>query len=190
VRIYAIQSLKALKAKEAVAPCSALLRSDAPRIVLGNTIKLLAEVGDPAAVPALIEATRHENAFMRHDAAWALGELADPAAIPALEALLDDKTVPVERDKHGLTTQSSMYSVADQAQRSLDKIRRGGSIFGVRSPQFDFALSLAWTLAGAIALSITAYAYFRHNNFSILGLACGSVAFIIGVLGVRRFVTR
>jgi hypothetical protein len=83
-----------------------------------------------------------------------------------------------------------MYSVADQAQRSLDKIRRGGSIFGARSPQFDLALSLAWTLAGAIALGITAYAYFRHNNLSILGIACGSVALIIGVLGVRRFVTK
>ena len=185
VKTYAIQSLATLKAKDAVAPCCALLRSDAPPLVLVNAIKALATIGDPAAVPALIEATRHENAFVRHDAAWALGEFADPRAIPALEALLADTTIPVERDESGLTSQTSIYSVSDHAQRSLAKIRTAGSSTS-RSARHDLALSLAWTSAGALVLAITLYAYFQHDVFSKLGLTCGSLALVVGLLGLFR----
>ena len=46
----------------------------------------LGQLGDRAAVPALIEALQDESEDVRWSAAWALGELGDEAAIPALEA--------------------------------------------------------------------------------------------------------
>jgi HEAT repeat protein len=50
----------------------------------------LIKIGRPA-VPALIEATAHEDAFARSWAAAALGSIADPAAVPALTGLLKDQ---------------------------------------------------------------------------------------------------
>jgi len=184
VRTYAIQSLATRKAKEAVAPCSALLGSDAPRLILVNAIKALAEIGDAAAVPALIEATHHENPFVRHDAAWALGEFRDPRAIPALEALLEDTTVPVERDEDGLPSQTSIYSVSDHAKRSLDKIRGGGLAAAHYSVGYEFALSLLWITAGGAILALTLYDYSRHGGFSKVALVCGSLVLIVGLAGI------
>ena len=184
VRTYAIQSLKDLRAKEAVAPCCALLSSDAPQLVLVNAIKALADIRDPVAVPALIDATRHENAFIRHDAAWALGEFADARAIPALEALLADKAVPVERDKDGLPTQTSIYSVADHAQRSLDKIRRAVSRAAASSPKRDFILSFVWTAAGLIGLGLCMHAYTVHGDLWTFRIACSSLILLTGILGL------
>ena len=114
VRVYAIQSLSRRRSTDAVEPCSASC-GPVPRIVMINAIKALAEIGDSNAVPALIEATAHDDSFVRHDAAWALGEFDDPRAAPALKALLADDTIPVEKDELGLTTHTSIYSVADQA---------------------------------------------------------------------------
>ena len=87
VRVYAIQSLSRLRSKDAVEPCSALLASGAPRLVMVNAIKALAEIRDPNSVPALIGATRHEDAFVRHDAAWALGEIGDTRGCPSIGSI-------------------------------------------------------------------------------------------------------
>jgi HEAT repeat protein len=125
VRVYAIQSLATIGSQEAVKPLCALLSAVEPNIVLTNVINAMARIGGRDAVPALIAATKHEDAFVRHDAAWALGELDDDRAIPALTALLHDETVPIETDEFGLTTQTSIYSVARQAQKSLARLRQG-----------------------------------------------------------------
>ncbi len=122
VRIYAIQSLSRLKAASAVSPCCSLLSQSSEPLILSNVIRALVTIGDPLAIPSLIDATRHANPFVRHDAAWALGEFSDPSIIPALEALLQDTTLPEEKDELGITLTSSMYRVCDQAERSLQKL--------------------------------------------------------------------
>lgn len=187
VRTYAMQSLAKLKAKDAVGPCCALLQADQPRLVHVNAIRALGEIGDPAAVPALIEATRHANAFVRHDAAWALGELGDPHAMEALEALLSDKTIPVEKDEDGFTSQTSIYSVSDQAERALSRIRKRGSALSPLSARQDLALSLAWTAVGGIVLGLFTYAAFTRGSTSILsmlGIAGGGLVLVVGLFGL------
>jgi HEAT repeat protein len=51
----------------------------------------LGKIGDPQALPALLEALKDENGYVRRAAAEALGEIGDPQAVPALlEALKDE----------------------------------------------------------------------------------------------------
>jgi HEAT repeat protein len=120
IRVYAIQSLARLKCEGAVDELSDMMKG--PRIIVSNVIRALVEIGDARAVPALVTATQSEDAFIRHDAAWALGSLFDKRAVPALQALLSDETIPIEKDALGLTMQTSIYSVSEQAKRSLSKI--------------------------------------------------------------------
>jgi HEAT repeat protein len=154
VRVYAIQSLSSIRSKQAIEPCSALLSSGAPRLVMVNAIKFLAEMRDPKSVPALIEATRHEDAFVRHDAAWALGEIGDPRATAALEALLGDEVIPVQKNELGLTTHSSIYSIADQARRSLKKLSSGSSSTGSDS-RLGCSVSVILIAGAIITLAVT-----------------------------------
>ena len=52
---------------------------------------MLGELNVPAAIPALIKATAHQDPTMRGAAAEALGRIGNPAAIPALRKALDDQ---------------------------------------------------------------------------------------------------
>ncbi|MBC7225425.1 MAG: HEAT repeat domain-containing protein, partial [Anaerolineae bacterium] len=52
----------------------------------------LGRIGDPQAVPGLLEMLMDENEDVRQEAARALGEIGDPQAVPGLlEALWDEK---------------------------------------------------------------------------------------------------
>jgi HEAT repeats/SMI1 / KNR4 family (SUKH-1) len=92
--------------------------------VVSALVQALGALRDPAALPALVQATRHADAFVRQDAARALGELGDARAVPALEALLGDATEPRRHDERGLTLLSSAYTVAEVAEKSLAALRK------------------------------------------------------------------
>ena len=124
VRISVIQSLRDLGSSQAVPALCKVLDSDSDRLVLTNAIRALVSIRDKSAVPALIEATRHDDPFVRHDAAWALGELRDKRAVPALEALLQDTAKPEAFDENGILSQTSIYRVCDHAHNSLRKLRQ------------------------------------------------------------------
>ncbi len=64
---------------------------------LRNVAVALGNMGDPAAVPALVEALHDPDPPVRAHAAWALGRLATPEACRALEAALDAETDPEVR---------------------------------------------------------------------------------------------
>ena len=123
VRTYGIQSLRDRRDARAVTRLCELLTEQAsePQIV-SNVMRALGAIRSPLAVPRLIAALESDDAFTRYDAAFVLGEIGDPTAIPALEKLLSDKTKPERKD--GLTMQSTIYSVGEQAQRSLDALQR------------------------------------------------------------------
>ncbi|HEY0752917.1 MAG TPA: tRNA epoxyqueuosine(34) reductase QueG [Ktedonobacteraceae bacterium] len=61
------------------------------RGLLRNVCVALGNSGDRAAVPALGEALRHEEALVRGHAAWALGQLGGALARRTLEAALDSE---------------------------------------------------------------------------------------------------
>ena len=124
VRITAIQSLRDLGSNRAVPALSKILGSDSDRLVLTNAIRALVAIRDKSAVPALMEATLHDDPFVRHDVAWALGEMRDKRAVPALEALLEDTTTPEAFDENGILSESSIYRVCDHAANSLRKLRQ------------------------------------------------------------------
>jgi HEAT repeat protein len=96
-----------------VAVLSDFLRRETEHVPIGGLISTLGKSGDRAAVPVLIEMTRHADAEVRQDAARALGKLGDRRAIPALSALLSDQTKPV----------SNVYTVAEVARTALEQMR-------------------------------------------------------------------
>ena len=53
---------------------------------------LLAEVGDPAAIPRLLQSAADPDPQLRHNIAYRLGQLGDPATIPDLIVLLGDQS--------------------------------------------------------------------------------------------------
>jgi epoxyqueuosine reductase len=67
---------------------------------LRNVCVALGNSGDPAAVPALIEALSHEEALVRGHAAWALGRLGGGgAALSAALAAEEDTWVCEELEE-------------------------------------------------------------------------------------------
>jgi len=56
-----------------------------------NAVLLLAEIGDPAAIPGLLQNADDPNAEIRHNIAYRLGQLGDPETIPTVIVLLRDK---------------------------------------------------------------------------------------------------
>jgi HEAT repeats/PBS lyase HEAT-like repeat len=123
VQVVAIQSLGNFRDKAIVAELCARLLTENRELILMNLIRAVVNMGDSNAVPALVWATNSPFAFVRHDAAWALGELGDDRAIPALNTLLIDTTLPEERNELGLVVKSSSFRVCDHAQMSLVKIK-------------------------------------------------------------------
>ncbi|HEU5379496.1 MAG TPA: tRNA epoxyqueuosine(34) reductase QueG [Ktedonobacteraceae bacterium] len=61
------------------------------RGLLRNVCVALGNSGDPRAIPALIEALRHEEPLVRGHAAWALGQLGSTQARQALIGALEDE---------------------------------------------------------------------------------------------------
>ncbi len=66
---------------------------------LRNAAIALGNARDRKAVPALVEALRHEEALVRGHAAWALGAIADSRAKAPLEARLEVEHEPSVRDE-------------------------------------------------------------------------------------------
>lgn len=62
-----------------------------------NAITALGQIGDRAAVPALIKALRNKDSEVRAEVAAALGEISDPAAVPHLTEALKDKDKNVRK---------------------------------------------------------------------------------------------
>lgn len=98
----------------------------------------LGRIGDPAAVPSLIQALKHRHDEVRRQAAIALGKLKAYAAVPQLLAVLEDNDAPVRvavanalgemRAKEAVETLQSLAtydfqaSVRAAAEAALNKI--------------------------------------------------------------------
>jgi HEAT repeat protein len=67
---------------------AALAALDGPNVT--HAAMLLADIGDPASQPFLIEALRDPNPYVRHHAAYLLGNSGDSAVVPALILTLQD----------------------------------------------------------------------------------------------------
>ena len=59
-----------------------------------NVCIALGNIGDPAAVPALAKALRHDSSLVRQHAAWALGRIGGTEASGALHTALKDEADP------------------------------------------------------------------------------------------------
>lgn len=87
------------------------------RGLLRNVCVALGNSGDRAAVPALIEALRHEEALVRGHAAWALGQLGGVLARQALEEILSQEAdAEVRREIHCALETGSGWSRMEQVE--------------------------------------------------------------------------
>ncbi len=96
------------------APLHGLAMSELPWV--------LAEIGEPSALPLIKRFLAHADAETVAAAIEALAELGDPAAIPALEPLVDDeRTVPVA-DLDDETT----ATIGELAEDAIDELAPDG----------------------------------------------------------------
>lgn len=122
VRVYALQSLRDLRDERAVGRlCELLNKSSTEPLIVSNVMRALGAIRSSQALPALFQSLESSEPFTRYDAAQALGDIGDPAAIPALTKLLSDQTMPERRGPTG-GLESTVYSIAEQAQRAIDRL--------------------------------------------------------------------
>jgi HEAT repeat protein len=122
VRLAAIRAVGKTKDPSKVALLIDRLALEPKVDTLSRLIDALGAIRAPQAVPALLELTKHADAFVRQDTAKALGKIGDRRAIPALQALLADKVKPERRDEGGSI--SNMFSVAHEARKALARIEK------------------------------------------------------------------
>jgi HEAT repeat protein len=121
-RLLVVQSLCDLGQVEAVPALVRRCNEEEDELVLQNLVQTLAHLGDERALPAIIEATRHPNGFVRQDAARSLGKLGDRRGEEALTALLGDRCRPESRDEWGGGSMAT-ESVGFTARRALKMLR-------------------------------------------------------------------
>jgi len=119
VRSMAIRAAKTPADRPKLPVLLASLRRETDPEVLCALVDSLGNLGNRDAAVALIEMTKHADAFVRQYAARALGKLRDRRAVSALEALLSDDTTPARRDEAGRVHTTSAYTVADVARAAL-----------------------------------------------------------------------
>ncbi len=95
----------------------------------------LGKIGDPQAVPALIEATADPDPDTRLYAVWALGAIQDPRAGPALAALVD-------AEDDGLRTMVAY---------SLGTVEGDAAVEGLAKLLHDPRTDVRWNAAAALA---------------------------------------
>ena len=97
-RYYAAWYLGHLKSPESLDILVWALQDDRDRTELGGyplrrrAAEALGRIGDPRAVPPLLEALNCSDIYVRDSVVWALGELADLQSIPPLLTLLQAET--------------------------------------------------------------------------------------------------
>lgn len=72
---------------------------DVGRPIKATIIAIMGEIGDRAAVDALLGLARHEDAWIRLNTAAALGQIGDDRAVPILVELLDDGEEPFFKER-------------------------------------------------------------------------------------------
>ncbi len=110
----------------AVVPAVLEALETAPDRARGYLVRVLGDLRDPAAVPALVRAL--EDPAVRADAAWALGRAGVPAAAGALRPFLDDPDWRVR-----VETVRALGVLEDQgAVAAVDRLRTDDPVPAVR----------------------------------------------------------
>lgn len=92
VRLYAVESLIELDAKDAVPRLCEVMTADESELVRREAIDALGRMADPRAVPplvALLEQTADDKPPL--NAIWAVGQMGDVQAMPVLSRLRESK---------------------------------------------------------------------------------------------------
>ena len=88
VRTTALDGLHLIRPPTAVPALVNCMKTNSGDFQRRIAAQVLGDIGDPVAVPALIDVLKNPNLSMGQEAARALGQIGDPAAVPALiEAL-------------------------------------------------------------------------------------------------------
>ena len=67
----------------------AALTPDHDKEIRWRAAAALAWIGDPAVIPALVQASHGAGYELKYNCIWGLGQIGDPTAIPALQAIVD-----------------------------------------------------------------------------------------------------
>jgi hypothetical protein len=123
VRVEAIKAAGKSGKPDLVPDLIQALYREANEEMICRLVLALGEIGDPAAVPALLNQARHPDAYVRIAVAWALGQMGDPRGIPALQELARDHSRPTCCIKNGMRP-ACERKISEEARDALAKIRK------------------------------------------------------------------
>lgn len=125
-----VAALGELRAKQAVQPLLDTLSSASNPVLRRVGVRALGQIGDPTALPFLIQAARSDDILLRLGAISAMGMLADPRAEPLLLELLT--TAPDARIRYAaaeaLRTAGTASAIPVLEQRL--QVEPNGSVLG------------------------------------------------------------
>ena len=99
-----------------------IIRWDADLDIVYQAIVALGKIGDPMAVPDLIDKFQSLDSSIRLAVAWALGEIGDARAIPTVRELITDRTIPARLGANGAASSETNAVISEEARRALAKI--------------------------------------------------------------------
>jgi HEAT repeat protein len=152
------------------------------RLELMESCLELAEKGDRAALPVLLERLRHADWRVRYAAAVALGDLHDPAAVPGLiEALQLEDTAPLYTQKEeygsmhaGANGELHLNLPAHLSEDTFEAWRRRGRI----KQAVCLALGEMKALADAARPWLERYAVDQGEDPNVRAAACKALGLI------------
>ena len=101
-----------------------IIRWDADPDIVYQAMVALGKIGDPIAVPALIDKAHSLDSSIRLAVAWALGEIGDARAMPTLQKMITHHTILARLGTCGAVPKEANAGLSEEARRALAKISR------------------------------------------------------------------
>lgn len=124
IKIIAIQKIKEKEQIESIEILMEMFKNSNDHLILSNLCKAFAEFQDTKPIPILLDKLDSKNDMIIYDCVWTLGEIGTNSELKILEELKLNIIIPEVNDDNGLLSQSSIYTIGQIAEKSIEKIRK------------------------------------------------------------------
>lgn len=122
IRRLAIGAARELKLSAAIPILIERLNSETDSVTRGKIARVLLEMTDRRALPALLDAATSDDDFTRYHVAHGLRNFKGLEVIRALNKLAHDHTTPVRKNAEGFLVQTTMQAIARVARESRRRV--------------------------------------------------------------------